>query len=109
MLRLIDLHLVPSGGYFFDEIFERDGRKYRKHFNSHPEAGTQAARIAVFRKANGLARADIMDALEDLEQFTVARLPVGNRWVYNTETPWSHLVSAAYGPGCRTCGGTSPK
>jgi len=108
MFHLIDFHKIPPGGYYFHEDFEKDGRKKRKVFQTTPEAGTLAARITNFRKANSLPRADVMSALEDLESFTIARLPVGNRWTHDTEVPFTQLVAAAYGPNCRTCGFTSP-
>lgn len=107
MIRVADFHKVPPGGYYFDQQFERDGKRFNMHFKSHPEAGTQAARIAGFRKANNLPRATPVDALEDLGSFTCARLPEGNKWCADTDVPWATIVASQYGPNCSTCGKTS--
>jgi len=108
MLRVADFHRVPPGDYWYVQRFvAADGKKYKKVFKGHSEAGTQAARIAIFRKANGLPRSTPSESLEDLSTFTCARLPAGNQWCMDTDIPWAQLVAAAYGPNCRTCGGTA--
>jgi hypothetical protein len=107
MLRLSSHSKVPPGDFWYEQYFEADGHRLRKRWGPTPEIGGLAAKVSTFRKGNGLARADIVSSLEDVDAFTVARLPSDSKWVQNTDTPWDQLVAAWHGPGCRTCGGTA--
>ena len=99
MLRLLSHRTVPPGGFYY---LQTEG--IRKGFSQTPEIGSLANRVAAFRKANGLARADKASALQDIDEFTAARLGVG-RWTVETNRDYM-LEHPEAGPpgGCRTCG-----
>lgn len=108
MVRLLDHHKVPPGQYWYEQTFEKDGRSLKKKWGSTPEIGSLAAKVAGFRKANGLPRANIMDALEDIDSWTCQRLGNNPKWCHDTDAKWEQIVASFHGPGCATCNKTSP-
>jgi hypothetical protein len=106
MWRLKSHHAVPPGGFYYEQFFEANGRKLRKRWASTPEIGMLASKVASFRKGNSLPRAVITEALEDIVASTVARIVNNPKWCFDTDIPWSDIVAAEHGAGCRTCGGT---
>jgi hypothetical protein len=102
--RLSSHTLVPPGQFYYVQIFEKNGRLYQKRWQSTPEIGALAAKIAAFRKANQLLRASPSEALEDIDAFTCARLNNNPKWVMQSDMPWTDIVTARHGPGCATCG-----
>lgn len=104
MIRLASHSKVPPGQFWYEQTFTVNGQGYTKRWASTPEIGTLAVTVAGFRRKNGLERHEITEALEDIDTFTVNRLPSGSKWLHDTDRPWPDIVASFHGPGCATCG-----
>lgn len=67
--RLRSYDVSPPGGYPY---LQTDG--IRREFKSQPLIEAQAQVVAGFRKANGLSRSSVIEALQDIDHFTCRRL-----------------------------------
>lgn len=67
--RLRSYEISPPGGYPFEQ---REG--VHRKFPSVPIIEDQARNVAAFRKANGLPRSTITEALSDVDCFQCQRL-----------------------------------
>lgn len=76
--RLRTYDLAPPGGF----PYEQTTGIYRS-FPSVPLIEAQAQTVSDFRKGNGLPRASVREALEDVDAYTCARL--GNMRGFCTE------------------------
>lgn len=96
-------HLKCPPGSFPYEQTEGINRK----FESWPLIEEQARRVADFRKGNGLPRATVPEALQDIDLYTCWRLGNNPRFCYNTDRSYSDVSPmgqrTATG-GCRGCG-----
>jgi hypothetical protein len=102
--RLRSFENTPPGGYPFSEY----GPKLR-NFPSVPVIEDQAKRVAAYRNGNGLPRASYKESLEDVDQFTAARL--GNNPLFviavNEDVPAEFPLAGnapGLGPPCAGCG-----
>lgn len=67
--RLRSYELAPPGGYPY---IQQNG--IRREFPSQPLIEAQARIVSDFRKANGLSRPSVREALEDIDAQTCQRL-----------------------------------
>ena len=92
---------TPPGGYVY---IQQKG--ISRKFPSVPVIEDQAQAVYQFRKANGLPRASIDEALADIENFTCYRLGGMTEWCYpedaNNPGPPSGVVQGK--KPCRGCG-----
>lgn len=104
--RLRSYDLAPPGGYPYTQT---DG--IRREFPSQPLIEAQAQIVANFRKANGLSRGTVKEALEDVDTFTCHRLGGMSQFcVPRDQSPGAatqYALSAAspvIAPPCKGCG-----
>jgi hypothetical protein len=107
MWRIKDFHNreLPPGQFWFEQEFEANGHRLKKHWPATSEAGMLASQVARFRKGNNLPRATASEALQDISSFVCARNSNNPKWCIDDDTPWPEVVASNYGPNCRTCGG----
>jgi len=79
-----------------------------KKFEASPLLEEQAHRVADFRKGNGLPRATVAEALQDIDCYTCARLGNNRRFCYDTDRTYAEVSPmanrASGGGGCHGCG-----
>lgn len=101
--RLRSYELSPPGGYPYEQ---RKG--VQRKFPSLPMIEAQAAVVADFRRANGLPRASVMEALEDIDRYTCARLGGMSQWCLPVDQEAQSAValgiSSPIVSPCRGCG-----
>jgi hypothetical protein len=95
MLRLKSYFKVPPGSF-----------RYNQHdFGLHVSSNIEqlADELMDWRKGNNKERATFGEALEDIENFTVAHIGANSGWVYNTDKEFRVLRKRS-NLGCSTCG-----
>ena len=95
MIRLLSHDRCPPGEFYYPK--EGTGRNWP----STPLIHSLAAKVADYRIANKLPRADRASALADIDLFTCTRLKNNKAWCWDTETPIPEVKHAG---GCATCG-----
>lgn len=100
--RLLSHDKCCPGEFRFEQPFA--GRA--KRFGPSPLIGEVAKAVADFRAGNRLPRASALEALEDIDAFTCARLGNSPRWCFNTEKSFDQLAGVAASTKCATCGAT---
>jgi hypothetical protein len=100
--RLRTYDQTPPGGYPFAQ------RTPYREFPSQPQIETQAHLVADWRKANGLARATIAEALADIDRYTCFRLGNMDTWCAACDATSINAVAlSAASPiisPCKGCG-----
>lgn len=91
--------ICPPGSF----PYEQTQGIYRK-FEATSDIDAQAHIVADFRKANGLLRATVSEAYEDIVIFTCERLGRMKEFCYDTDgKPYSPPITQA-SRGCGACG-----
>lgn len=115
MYRIRRHENAPPGQYYFKIIF-KDGKEEWFFgrctgtpscylFGPSPTIGEPARRLSAFRTANGLPRANITEASEDIDSYTCHRLSNAGAWCYDTDKPYGEVNPGARPPvPCATCG-----
>ncbi len=99
-MRLRTYDIAPPGGYPYEQV-----EGIRKKFPSQPMIEAQARIVSEFRKANGLPRATIKEALADIDVYQCQRL--GNMPSYCTEATPGMVAIGQASPiitPCKGCG-----
>lgn len=99
--RLRSYELTPPGGY----VYEQTEGIYRK-FPSVPMVEDQARSVSSFRKANGLPRPSVAEALRDIDRQTCARLGNSLAWCIPSDgqTVALNASNPIIAPPCQGCG-----
>lgn len=97
MIRLLSHEKCPPGEFWY---LQTTGLRHK--FGHSPILSSLAIRVAKFRQANNLPRADEASALEDIDAFTCARLNNNPAWCYDSDKPIAALAPKK--KGCVTCG-----
>ncbi len=95
MLRLNSYFKVPPGSFRYDQD------EWGLHVGSN--IGHLADELMDWRRGNNKPRATFGEALEDIENFTVAGIGRKRSWTYDTDQPFRALRPQS-GNGCSTCG-----
>lgn len=99
--RLLSHEKCPPGSFLYEQPFNGAVKK----FGSTPLINELVARVADFRRGNGIPRTDPLEVLEDIDAFNCARLGNSPRWTYNTERAFAEIASPLATAPCATCGG----
>jgi len=98
-MKLYSFNPFPPGGFPYSQVFKGVTYKF-------PDEGLdiqqQTARILKFRRANGVPRATFDETLEDLNEFTCARLGNDPRWCGDGRRVAQ--VQRVQSAGCKGCG-----
>lgn len=80
--RLRSFDATPPGGYPYEQT-----EGIRRKFCSEPMVEAQARIVSNFRKGNGLPRASIIEAMEDISEYTCRRLGGNSAFCVDSDTP----------------------
>lgn len=102
MFRLRTYEVSPPGGFIYQQT-QGITRKFKG-----PLIEAIAGQVADFRKANGLPRASVREALEDVDHYTCERLGNMAQWCVSCD-PKDRIVALApthpiVAPPCAGCG-----
>lgn len=99
--RLRSYEITPPGGYAYIQT-----KGIRREFPSVPMVEDQARTVSNFRKANGLPRPSVAEALRDIDRQTCARLGNSPEWCIPDDGETVALISShpAIAPPCHGCG-----
>ncbi len=90
---------VPPGSFPYEQT-----QGIRRKFEATSDIDAQAHLIADFRKANGLERATVEEAAQDVDVYTCQRLGNMSEFCRDTEgKPYTPPVTVRKG-GCGSCG-----
>ncbi len=91
--------ICPPGSFPYEQT-----QGIRRKFEATSDIESQAHLVADFRKANGLERATVSEAAQDIDEYTCQRLGFMKAYCRDTEgKPYSPPVSPPRG-GCGGCG-----
>jgi len=99
--HLRSYELNPPGGYYY---VQSEG--IQRSFPAVPIIEDLAKSVSAFRRGNGLPRADLDEAMDDVDCWTCARLGNSRRWCVNRDHPIGIATptTVAAGAPCQGCG-----
>lgn len=100
--RLRSYDISPPGGYPYEQTVG-----IPRKFPSQPMIEAQAQLVSSFRKANGLPRSSVKESLEDVDQYTCARLGCMPGFCVSVTQQGVVAMAAtapAIAPPCKGCG-----
>lgn len=101
MLTLQSEYKVPPGEFWY-----RQTQGINRLFPKTSEIRSLAMRVARFRALNGLERASQQEALEDIHEFTCARLSATGKakFCHDITKPFDQVYTPARAGTCASCG-----
>lgn len=102
--RLRSYALIPPGGYPY---VQNDGK--HRVFPTVPVIEDQARIVADFRKANGLPRGTVREALEDVDRFQCQRLGGMSAFCFCSDTAPATVALGTQSPIISPCAGCGAK
>lgn len=100
-MKLYSFSPFPPGAYPYEQVF--NGKIYK-----FPDMGLnieqQALKIQQFRAANGIPRSTLAETIEDLNEFTCARLGNDPKWCGDGKRAVSKIAQRTQRRGCAGCG-----